>query len=260
MLDGMTGWQNDYAGSLDANVVKGLRVGVLDFARNDSPRLNAQFDEAIARMEAAGATIVRIESNDTPPEFWGAARLVLGSEFKVFLDEYLSGSPADIPIRSLADLVAFNNENAEVEQAVFGQDILESSLESPAMDSDTYQDALALIRKTTRDDGIDALLRDHDVQVLMGPSGPVSPRADVVNGDVWPAWAGAGSMAAISGYPNLTVPMGTIAGVPVGVSFMSGRDADSLLLSVGLAFENTGTGSPMPEYTPSVNAEDMRAL
>jgi amidase len=260
MLDGMTGWQNDYAGSLDASVVKGMRVGVLDFARNDSPRLNAQFDAAIARMEAAGAMMVRIENNDTPPEFWGASRLVLGSEFKVFLDEYLSGSPADIPVRSLADLVAFNYENAEVEQAIFGQDILESSLESPAMDSDTYQDALALIRKTTREDGIDALLRDHDVQVLMGPSGPVSPRADVVNGDVWPAWAGAGSMAAISGYPNLTVPMGTIAGVPVGVSFMSGRDADSLLLSVGLAFEKTGTGSPVPQYKPSVNAEDMRAL
>ena len=98
MLDGMTGWQNDYAGSLNASVVKGMRVGVLDFARNDSPRLNAQFDAAIARMEAAGATIVRIENNETRPEFWGASRLVLGSEFKVFLDEYLSGSPADIPI------------------------------------------------------------------------------------------------------------------------------------------------------------------
>jgi amidase len=260
MLDGMTGWQNDYAGSLDASVVKGMRVGVLDFARNDSPRLNAEFDAAIARMEAAGATIIRIESNDTPPEFWRASRLVLGSEFKVFLDAYLSGSPADIPVRSLADLVAFNNANAEVEQAIFGQDILESSLEAPAMDSDTYQDALALIRKTTRDDGIDALLRDYDVQVLMGPSGPVSPRADVVNGDVWPAWAGAGSMAAISGYPNLTVPMGTIAGVPVGVSFMSGRGADALLLSVGLAFEDTGAGSPVPQYKLSVNAEDMQGL
>ena len=94
----------------------------------------------------------------------------------------------------------------------------------------------------------------------MGPSGPVSPRADVVNGDVWPAWAGAGSMAAVSGYPNLTVPVGTIAGVPVGVSFMGGRDQDSLLLSVGLAFEQAGSGSPVPEYKPSVNTEDMRAL
>jgi amidase len=182
------------------------------------------------------------------------------SEFKVLLDAYLSGSPADIPVRSLADLVAFNKENAGVEQAIFGQDILESSLEAPAIDSDAYLDALALIRNTTRDDGIDALLRDHDVQVLMGPSGPISPRVDVVNGDVWPAWAGAGSMAAISGYPNLTVPMGTIGGVPVGVSFMSGRDADSLLLSVGLAFERTGTGSPSPQYKTSVNAEDMLAL
>ena len=67
-------------------------------------------------------------------------------------------------------------------------------------------------------------------------------------------------MAAISGYPNLTVPMGTIGGVPVGVSFMSGRDADALLLSVGLAFERTGNGSPPPQYKTSVNAEDMVAL
>ena len=128
------------------------------------------------------------------------------------------------------------------------------------MESDTYEDALALIRQTTRDNGIDALLREHDIQVLMGPSGPVSPRVDVVNGDVWPAWAGAGAMAAISGYPNLTVPMGTIAGVPVGVSFMGGRGADALLLSVGVAFEASGSGSPEPQYKPSVEAEDMRAL
>ena len=67
-------------------------------------------------------------------------------------------------------------------------------------------------------------------------------------------------MAAIGGYPNLTVPMGTIAGVPVGVSFMSGRGTDALLLSVGLAFEDTGAGSPVPQYKPSVNVEDMRAL
>jgi amidase len=67
-------------------------------------------------------------------------------------------------------------------------------------------------------------------------------------------------MAAISGYPNLTVPMGTIAGVPVGVSFMGGDGADALLLSVGLAFEASGSGSPEPQYKHSVDAEDMRAL
>ena len=260
MLDGMTGWTNNYFESLDPSVVSGIRIGVLEFARNDNPRLNAQLDAAIARMSEIGAEIIRIDEHDIPPEFWGAARLVLGAEFKQFLDAYLAGSPADIPVRSLQDVVDFNKENAAVEQAIFGQDILESSLEAPSLESDEYRDALALIRLATRENGIDALLEKHNVQVLMGPSGPVSPRADVVNGDVWPAWAGAGSMAAVSGYPNLTVPMGTIAGVPVGVSFMGGRDQDLLLLSVGLAFEQAGSGSPRPSYKPTVNAGDMRAL
>ena len=261
MLDGMTGWKNEYFSRLDADVVSGMRIGVLDYSRNDNPRLNAQFDKAILRLQAAGAVIVHIETApDTPPAFYSASRKVLEIEFKALLDEYLAQSPADISVRSLSDLVAFNERNAALEQAIFGQDILESSLAASTMDSDTYQEALALIRKTTRDNGIDALLRDHDVQVLMGPSGPVSPRADVVNGDVWPAWAGAGSMAAISGYPNITVPMGTIAGVPVGASFMSSAGNDALLLSVALAFEKTGGGSPVPTYKPTVNVDDMSAL
>jgi amidase len=163
-------------------------------------------------------------------------------------------------VRSLSELIAFNNENAEVEQALFGQDIFENSLAAPGIESEEYQTALMLVRKATRDEGIDALLSEYDVKVLVGPSGPISSRVDVANGDVWPPWAGAGSMAAVSGYPNLTVPMGTIAGVPVGVSFMSGRGEDLLILSVGLAFENTGSGSPEPHYKSTIKAEDMRAL
>ena len=260
LLDGMTGWTNAYYESLEPAVVAGLRIGVLDFSRNDSPRLNAQFDAAIARMKAAGAQIVRITEHATPPEYWNASRLVLETEFKAYITAYLSGSPADIPVRSLADLVAFNKDHAVVELAIFGQDILESSLAAPSVNSEAYEDALALIRAATRENGIDALLAKHEVQVLMGPSGPVSPRADVVNGDVWPAWAGAGSMAAVSGYPNLTVPMGTIAGVPVGISFMSGPHQDALLLSVGLAFEQAGLGSPSPGFKATVSLADMTTL
>lgn len=260
MLDGMTGWENDYFGSLDADVIDGMRIGVMEFSRSDNPRLNAQFDAAMSRLEAAGATLVRIDSFDRPADFWGASRLVLNVEFKEYINQYLSSSPANIPVRSLSELIAFNNENAEVEQAVFGQDIFETSLAAPGIESEEYHAALMLVRKATRDEGIDALLSEYDVKVLVGPSGPISSRVDVANGDVWPPWAGAGSMAAVSGYPNLTVPMGTIAGVPVGVSFMSGRGEDLLILSVGLAFENTGSGSPEPYYKSTIKAEDMRAL
>ena len=260
MLDGMTGWTNNYFESLNPSVVQGMRIGILDFARNDSPRLNAQFDAAVAAMSDAGAEIVRIEQHETPSAFWGAARLVLGAEFKAFLDAYLASSPADIPIRSLADLVRYNDENTAEEQAIFGQDILESSLTAPSLDSEAYLDALALIRSATRENGIDALLEKHHVQVLMGPSGPVSPRADVVNGDVWPAWAGAGSMAAVSGYPSITVPMGTIAGVPVGASFMTRPGGDALLFSVALAYENKRNALIVPRYKTFVSVEDMQPL
>ena len=165
-----------------------------------------------------------------------------------------------MPVRSLSGLSGFNHENAEVEQAVFGQDIFENSLAAPGIESEEYQTALMLVRKATRDDGIDALLSEYDVKVLVGPSGPISSRVDVANGDVWPPWAGAGSMAAVSGYPNLTVPMGTIAGIPVGISFMSGQGSDSLVLSVGVAFEQTGSGSPAPGYQSTVDLDVMSRL
>ena len=104
------------------------------------------------------------------------------------------------------------------------------------------------------------LLSQYDVDILVGPSGPVSPRVDVVNGDVWPAWAGAGSLAAVSGYPNLTIPMGDIAGVPVGISFMSGNGTDQLLLSVGLAFEQAKQASRSPTFKPTVSVDEMTFL
>ncbi|HBQ03637.1 MAG TPA: amidase, partial [Halieaceae bacterium] len=90
MLDGMTGWENDYFGSLDADVIDGMRIGVMEFSRSDNPRLNAQFDAAMSRLEAAGATLVRIDSFDRPADFWGASRLVLNVEFKEYINQYLS--------------------------------------------------------------------------------------------------------------------------------------------------------------------------
>jgi amidase len=119
-------------------------------------------------------------------------------------------------VRSLADLVVFNESNAAVEQAGSGQYILASSLAAPTLNGEDYGSALALVRWTTREHGIDARLEKHFAEVLMGPTGPVSPRADRVSGDVRPVWAGAGSTAAVSGSPSLIAPTDTIAGVPMG--------------------------------------------
>ena len=99
-----------------------------------------------------------------------------------------------------------------------------------------------------REDGIDMLLSKHNVDILVAPSGPVASRVDPINGDVWPSFPGAGSMAAIAGYPNITVPMGTIHGMSVGISFMAAKDQDAKVLSYGFAYEQATNLRAEPQY------------
>lgn len=260
LLDGMTSWDYGFFDGLDANVVKGMRVGVMNFSLNDNPRLTSAFEEALGALEGLGAELVSIDEFARDDGFWQSSDIVMKAEFNTYMTEYLASSPADIPVRSLAELVEFNQAQASVEQAIFDQDIFVSALEATSLDSESYQRALSVVKAATRENGIDLLLSQYDVDILVGPSGPVSPRVDVVNGDVWPAWAGAGSLAAVSGYPNLTVPMGDIAGVPVGISFMSGNGTDQLLLSVGLAFEQAKQASRSPTFKPTVSVDEMTFL
>ena len=260
LLDGMTDWQYRFFDGLDETAIAGMRIGVMNFSLNGNPRLTAAFKDAVATLEGVGAELVAIDEFERDEGYWASSGIVMDAEFKAYITDYLAGSPADIPVRSLAELVEFNQEHAAVEQAIFDQDIFVSALDAPALESDVYQTALATVKTATRANGIDFLLSHYEVDVLVGPSGPVSPRVDVVNGDVWPAWAGAGSLAAVSGYPNLTVPMGDVAGVPVGISFMSGAGKDQLLLSVGLAFEQATNARLTPAYKPSVLADEMQSL
>jgi amidase len=123
------------------------------------------------------------------------------------------------------------------------------------LESDGYKEAVAFVQSATRENGIDRLLAEHDVIALVAPSGPLAPRADPVNGDVWPDWAGAGYAAAIAGYPHLTVPMGTVRGIPIGLSIMGGKDQDAAILSLGYAYEQRTQARAEPQYYQT--AEDL---
>jgi len=122
------------------------------------------------------------------------------------------------------------------------------------IDEPAYIEALAHIQRATRELGIDRLMQENDVRVLVAPSGVISSRIDPINGDVWPSWAGAGDLAAVAGYPHLTVPMGSIKSLPIGISFIGGKDQDAGVLSYGFAFEQATRLRPEPEYLKS--AED----
>lgn len=245
----------DYAAALDAGSLAGKRVGVLRFAQGSSADIQARFDAALAVLEAQGAELVDIDSFSPDAEnFWGDALSVLEYEFKHTLDAYLADTPEQVTTRSLAELIAFNEAHAEIELALFDQDLFESSQAKGPLTDEAYLTALATIQSATREKGIDKLLADHSVDMLVSPSGPVSPRVDPVNGDTWPAWAGAGYLAAIAGYPHITVPMGDVHGVPIGFSIMGAKDADADILSWGYAYEQASQMRVEPQYLPTAEA------
>ncbi|MEO1660829.1 MAG: amidase [Pseudomonadota bacterium] len=247
--------KTDYVSGLDADSLSGQRVGVLRFAQGSSADIQARFDAALSVLEAQGAVLVEIEAFEPAAEnYWGDALSVLHYEFKHTLNAYLASSPETVSTRTLTDLIAFNEDNSKIELALFDQSIFVASEAKGPITDEAYLTALANVQSASRENGIDKLLSENDVAMLVAPSGPLSPRIDPVNGDVWPNWAGAGYLAAISGYPHITVPMGEVHGIPLGVSIMGAKDADADILSWGYAFEQASQLRVEPQYLAS--AED----
>lgn len=254
LMNAMDAGETDYTAALAPDALQGKRLGVLRASVGSNPDIIARFEAALAMMRQLGAEIVEIEDSSVPGEFWAASLLVLEYEFKDSLNAYLAAAPPAVKTRTLSDVIAFNLANADTELALFGQDLFEASDALGPLTEEAYLEARALIQSAAREKGIDRLLKEHAVDALVSPSGPLAPRVDPVNGDVWPAWAGAGYLAAVAGYPHLTVPMGEVHGVPLGVSFMGARDADAHILAYGYAYEQATLLRPNPKYLET--AED----
>lgn len=245
----------DYVGALDADSLNGTRIGVLRFAEGSNADIVGHFNAALEAMEAAGAELVEIDAFEPATEnFFGKARNVLRTEFKATLNEYLAATPEGVMTRTLDELIVFNEDNAGVELALFDQSIFVESAKMSDIDDPEYLTARDDVQGAAGANGIDAMLAEYNVAALVAPSGPVAPRVDPINGDVWPAWAGAGYLAAIAGYPNLTVPMGTVHGLPVGISLMGAKNDDANILSLGFAYEQRTMARVDPQYLPSAEA------
>ncbi len=248
--------KTNYSRLLDAGSLKGTRIGVARFAEGSNPNIKTRFEVALAALATAGAELVEIKEFEREgDDFNEESYAVLKYEFKHTLNEYLAMSPPGVKTRTLAQLIAFNIEHGDIELALFGQDIFTDSQALGGLDDPAYVTARTNVQRATRERGLDLLLNEYDVRVLVAPSGALTPRIDPVNGDVWPSWAGAGGLAAIAGYPHLTVPMGTVRSVPIGLSFIGGKNQDAAILSYGFAYEQTTRLRPEPEYLKT--AEDL---
>lgn len=228
----------DFAAGLAAASLKGVRIGVMRRQAGDNAKVLALFDHALADLKAAGAELVEIDYRPDPAmgrdEF-----TVLLYELREDLGAYLAALPGNPPVRSLADVIAFDNAHAESEMRWFGQDTFE--LAEKTTDKAAYEKARADSLRLAGAEGIDKLLADNQVAALAAPTeGPAWP-IDMVTEAHGLSGIGAGSLAAIAGYPHLSVPMGAVEGLPVGLSFIGAKWDDQHMLELGAAYERART-------------------
>jgi amidase len=236
----------------DAGGLHGVRIGVVrDFFGSDE-RVDKIIETAIEALRHLGAEIVDpieipIAAQLTEPEFE-----VMSFEFKAGLNRYLAHLGAGAPVRSLKQLIAFNERNRARVMPYFGQERLKAAQERRGLTSEKYLAALHTCRSLSREQGIDAALTEHRLDALVTPSGAPAGLTDLVNGDSGPSLR-ATALAAVAGYPHISVPAGYLYGLPVGVSFFGGAYQEAKLIKIAAALEAENNVRRAPRFLPTVD-------
>ena len=233
----------DFTSGLSTDGLQGKRIGVIrNYWGNGNPATEAMLESSIEFLEQAGAVVVddiEIEAD----EMYDASYTVLLYEFKADLEKYLEQSAA--PFTTLDELIAFNNDNRDTVMPHFGQEVLLEAQEKGTLDDADYLAALETSKRVASS-AIDAALAANSLDALIAPTNGPAWYTDHINGDSF--GVGSSSLAAISGYPNVTVPAGFKAGLPIGLSFIGPNDADKALIEIAYAFEQASSVRTPPGY------------
>lgn len=239
--------KTDYTKALDANALQGKRIGVARFLAGYHPATDAAFEEALAQLKAAGVELVEIKDFPARRDVGAAEFTVLLAEFKAGLNAYLAATPEAVKSRTLDDLIAFNAATpAELE--FFNQDLFEEAAKAPALTDKAYLEAKATAARLAGKEGIDKLLADNAVIALVAPTGGPAWTTDLVTGDHF--LGSSSGLAAVAGYPHITVPMGDIRDLPVGLSFFGPAWSEATLIGLAYAFEQKTHARKTPEFLP----------
>jgi amidase len=248
----------DYTGSLDPNGLRGARIGVARKRYSGySVETDKLLDAAIDLMKQHGAVVVDPADIATVGQTDESEFVVLMYEFKADLNAYLGQLKPNVTVRSLADVIAFNTKNADRELRYFGQEIMTSSQKKGPLTEKKYLDALAKNRRAMGPQGIDATMTKFRLDAIVAPTQGPAWLIDLVNGDS----SGGGSFtspAACAGYPHVTVPMGFVRGLPVGLSFVGRAWSEPTLLKLSYAFEQASPARRKPTFVPTAHIGDTR--
>jgi amidase len=239
----------DYTSFLDANGLRGAKLGVgRRFYRSGA--ITAKLMEGVLdQLKSLGATLV--DFNDDIGRGSAGEWEVLQYEFKDGINAYLAGLGPKSPMRTLEDLIRFNEENKDREMPFFGQEtFLKAQAKGPLTDQ-AYLDAVARCRRLARDEGIDAVLDKYQLDAIVGPSGGPAGPTDHIYGDR-ESGGGSSGPAALAGYPNITVPAGQHMGMPVGLSFFGRAYSEPVLLKFAFAFEQRAKARRAPKFFPTI--------
>ncbi len=241
----------DYTQFLDANGLKGARIGMARKYLGFSDGVDKVMTEALDVMKRQGATIVDPADIDSFGKFDDTESLVLNYELKADIEKYLSRLGPASPMKTLKDLIDFNNQNAQKEMPYFGQDIFLKAQQLGPLTTREYVQALEKNHRLARIEGIDAVMDKFKLDALIAPTGGPAWVTDLVTGDHF--GGGSSNAAAVAGYPNINVTAGNIFGLPVGISFFGRAWSEPVLLKLAYSFEQATKARKAPKFLPTID-------
>lgn len=240
----------DYAAALRLDGLKGKRLGVARNFFGGSTAVDEIIEKELAILKAQGAVLVDVTLPNT--DKYGETEVeVLLSEFRPDLEAWLAAYAPHAPVKTMADVIAFNEKNAKREMPYFGQEHLIAAQAKRGLDAPAYREALANNLRYAREEGIDRILREKRLDALVAPTGGVAWLTDYINGDHY--GMSFSSPAAVAGYPHITVPAGQAHGLPVGLSFVGTAYTEASLIAMAYAYEQASRRRRAPTFAASVN-------
>ena len=242
--------RTDYTEFCDPRGLQGARIGVARKYFGFSDAVDALMEQSLDTMKKQGATLVDPADIETFGKFDESELLVFMYELKADLNAYLARLGPGAPVRTLKDIIDFNDRNRQKEMPYFGQDLFLKAEAKGPLTEKAYLDALQKNHQLARTEGIDALMDKHHLDAIVAPTGGPAWLTDLINGDH--VAGGSSNAAAVAGYPNINVTAGFISGLPVGISFFGRAWSEPTLIRLAYAFEQTTKARQAPRFLPSV--------